>query len=84
MKKMLDSVESVESSFVGSFHGNLPVVFERGILINYIALYKTQYSLYLVGLGTVAGHLRSDPEAVVLWVDAHADINTMQGLVIET
>lgn len=32
-----------------------------------------------VGLGTVAGHLRSDPEAVVLWVDAHADINTMQG-----
>ena len=31
----------------------------------------------LVGLGTVAGHLAADPEAVVLWVDAHADINTV-------
>jgi len=30
-----------------------------------------------VGLGTVAGHLSADPEAVVIWVDAHADINTM-------
>lgn len=31
-----------------------------------------------VGLGTLAGHLAKDPEAVVLWVDAHADINTMK------
>jgi arginase family enzyme len=30
-----------------------------------------------VGLGTVAGHLAADPEAVVVWVDAHADINTI-------
>lgn len=30
-----------------------------------------------VGLGTVAGHLKHDPEAVVIWVDAHADINTI-------
>ncbi|XP_023329870.1 arginase-2, mitochondrial isoform X2 [Eurytemora carolleeae] len=30
-----------------------------------------------IGLGTVAGHLAADPEAVVLWVDAHADINTV-------
>jgi len=30
-----------------------------------------------VGLGTVAGHLEHDPEAVVVWVDAHADINTL-------
>jgi hypothetical protein len=30
-----------------------------------------------VGLGTVAGHLAADPEAVVIWVDAHADINTL-------
>jgi len=32
-----------------------------------------------IGLGTVAGHLSVDPEAVVLWVDAHADINTVEG-----
>jgi hypothetical protein len=25
----------------------------------------------------VAGHLAADPEAVVVWVDAHADINTI-------
>jgi len=30
-----------------------------------------------VGLGTVAGHLAQDAEAVVIWVDAHADINTL-------
>jgi len=30
-----------------------------------------------VGLGTLAGHLAADPDAVVLWVDAHADINTL-------
>jgi len=30
-----------------------------------------------VGLGTLAGHLQHDPEAVVIWVDAHADINTL-------
>ncbi len=30
-----------------------------------------------MGLGTVAGHLAADPEAVVVWVDAHADINTI-------
>ena len=36
-------------------------------------------TILLVGLGTVAGHLSVDPEAVVLWVDAHADINTVEG-----
>merc|ERR1719419_1952191 len=30
-----------------------------------------------VGLGTVAGHLAADPDCVVIWVDAHADINTI-------
>merc|ERR1712013_244460 len=30
-----------------------------------------------VTLGTVAGHLASDPRCVVVWVDAHADINTI-------
>ena len=30
-----------------------------------------------IGLGTVAGHLSSDPDCVVIWVDAHADINTI-------
>jgi len=29
-----------------------------------------------VGIGTLAGHLQHDPQAVVIWVDAHADINT--------
>lgn len=29
-----------------------------------------------IGMGTVAGHLAKHPDAVVLWVDAHADINT--------
>ena len=41
-------------------------------------LFKFSNEYYsLVGLGTVAGHLAADPEAVVLWVDAHADINTV-------
>ena len=31
-----------------------------------------------VGLGTVAGSLQHDPDTVVLWVDAHADINTLE------
>ena len=31
----------------------------------------------VVGLGTVAGHLAADTDTVVLWVDAHADINTL-------
>ena len=30
-----------------------------------------------IALGTVAGHLSSDPDCVVIWVDAHADINTI-------
>ena len=30
-----------------------------------------------IALGTVAGHLASDPRCVVVWVDAHADINTI-------
>ena len=30
-----------------------------------------------IALGTVAGHLASDPDCVVIWVDAHADINTI-------
>ncbi|PRT55272.1 Arginase [Wickerhamiella sorbophila] len=29
-----------------------------------------------IGAGTVAGVLAAHPEAVVLWIDAHADINT--------
>jgi arginase family enzyme len=28
-------------------------------------------------MGTMAGHLAANPEAVVIWVDAHADINTI-------
>ena len=35
-----------------------------------------------VGLGTVAGHLESDPEAVLIWVDAHADINTINRCIL--
>ena len=31
-----------------------------------------------MGLGTVAGTLQHDPDTVVLWVDAHADINTLE------
>ena len=30
-----------------------------------------------IALGTVAGHLVCDPDCVVVWVDAHADINTL-------
>jgi len=30
-----------------------------------------------IALGTVAGHLACDPSCVVVWVDAHADINTI-------
>jgi len=30
-----------------------------------------------IALGTVAGHLSHDPDCVVVWVDAHADINTL-------
>ena len=30
-----------------------------------------------IALGTVAGHLACDPNCVVVWVDAHADINTL-------
>ena len=30
-----------------------------------------------IALGTVAGHLACDPDCVVVWVDAHADINTL-------
>jgi len=30
-----------------------------------------------IALGTVAGHLACDPDCVVIWVDAHADINTL-------
>jgi len=30
-----------------------------------------------IALGTVSGHLAADPECVVVWVDAHADINTL-------
>merc|ERR1719318_510584 len=30
-----------------------------------------------ISLGTVAGHLASDPDCVVIWVDAHTDINTI-------
>lgn len=29
-----------------------------------------------IGFGTVDGHLRHNPDAVVFWVDAHADLNT--------
>ena len=29
-----------------------------------------------IGLGTVHGHLSAQPETSLLWVDAHADINT--------
>jgi len=29
-----------------------------------------------IGLGTLAGSLQHNPDTVVLWVDAHADINT--------
>ncbi|XP_059096458.1 arginase-1-like [Tigriopus californicus] len=29
-----------------------------------------------IGFGTVYGHLQAHPDACVLWVDAHADINT--------
>jgi arginase len=29
-----------------------------------------------IGLGTLLGHLRHDPEVCVLWVDAHPDLNT--------
>uniref|UniRef100_A0A336KHF2 Arginase n=1 Tax=Culicoides sonorensis TaxID=179676 RepID=A0A336KHF2_CULSO len=29
-----------------------------------------------IGIGTVDGHLRYDSNAIVFWVDAHADINT--------
>jgi len=30
-----------------------------------------------IAIGTVAGHLACDPDCMVVWVDAHADINTM-------
>ena len=30
-----------------------------------------------IGLGTVSASLDHDPDTVVVWVDAHADINTM-------
>lgn len=29
-----------------------------------------------IGIGTLDGHLRHNPDAVVFWVDAHADLNT--------
>lgn len=29
-----------------------------------------------IGVGTVHGHLKVQPETSLLWVDAHADINT--------
>lgn len=29
-----------------------------------------------LGLGSVDGHLRYNPDAVLFWVDAHADLNT--------
>lgn len=29
-----------------------------------------------LGIGTLDGHLRHNPNAVVVWVDAHADLNT--------
>lgn len=29
-----------------------------------------------MGFGTIDGHLRHNPDAVVFWVDAHADLNT--------
>ena len=29
-----------------------------------------------IGVGTVHGHLKAQPETSLLWVDAHADINT--------
>merc|ERR1719300_823198 len=30
-----------------------------------------------ISIGTVAGHLAADPDCVVVWVDAHSDINTL-------
>jgi len=30
-----------------------------------------------IGLGTVAGHLSADPDCIVVWVDAHTDIHTI-------
>lgn len=29
-----------------------------------------------LGIGTVDGHLRCNPNTVVFWIDAHADLNT--------
>ena len=29
-----------------------------------------------IGVGTVHGHLKAHPETSLVWVDAHADINT--------
>ena len=46
-------------------------------VLHYFLLDISSKYVCLVGLGTVAGHLAADPEAVVLWVDAHADINTV-------
>ena len=43
----------------------------------YYLIYFNSIIVFSVGLGTVAGHLSADPDAVVIWVDAHADINTM-------
>jgi len=52
-------------------HDRVRSILERGELC------VTLGGDHSIGTGTVAGHLAVEREAVVVWVDAHADINTV-------
>lgn len=69
-----DSPDALNSQEVGAACRVIAGAVEDGIRAGRFAL--TLGGDHSVGIGTVAGALRARPDASVVWVDAHADLNT--------
>ena len=80
--------ETKRSEALQNFHGNAKNMFEIGIGTHHLAQLvastlreSNAFPLILggdhsIGIGSLAGILQVHPDVGVLWIDAHADINT--------
>lgn len=73
-KRAADAPDALNSQEVGAATKVIAAAVEREILAGKFAL--TLGGDHSIGIGTVAGVLRARPNASVVWVDAHADLNT--------
>ena len=67
----LENRQKATAKFAKMTHDTVKKILDHG----HLAL--TLGGDHSIGLGTVSASLDHDPDTVVVWVDAHADINTM-------